>query len=293
MANKTGKIIKGIGGFYYVETPDGIVECKARGRFRKEDISPIVGDNAEISIDDDNKGYLLSILKRTNAFVRPPVANIGKLLIVSSVSNPAPDPLFIDKMLVIAKASSVEAAICFTKSDLDADVTELVETYNSAGYKVFVTSTKDETGIDEIKQYMSGSVLAVCGFSGVGKSSLLNKLINKDDLLVGDISAKLNRGKHTTRHVELIKISDDTYLADTPGFSSLTLSDSVDAETLIDYFPELAVHTVKCKFNDCTHTSPKYCGVYEAMKSGEISQSRYNNYVFLYNSLKDNKEWKK
>jgi len=292
MLIKNGKIIKGIGGFYYVETTDGIVECKARGKFRNNDISPIVGDDVEISVDDTGKGYLLNISQRTNSFIRPPIANIDKLLIVSSVSNPSPDPLFIDKMLVIAQASGVQPALCFNKSDLNADVTPLVKTYKDAGYNVFVTSTKDDTGIEDIKKYMSDSVMAVCGFSGVGKSSLLNKLTESGALLVGDISKKLSRGKHTTRHVELIKISSGTYLADTPGFSSLSLCNSVGSDTLIQFFPEMVPYTAKCKFADCSHTSQKFCGVYEALVSGEISQSRYDNYVFLYNSLKDNKEWK-
>ncbi len=293
MVTKTGKIIKGIGGFYYVETDQGLIECKARGKFRKNDITPIVGDNVEINIDDDGFGYVLHILKRTNSFIRPPIANIDKLLIVSSVITPSPDPLFIDKMLVIAEASSVNAALCFNKSDLNNDTHHIIEVYQKAGYNVFVTSTKDDTGLDDIKQYMAGSVMAVCGFSGVGKSSILNKLTNSNDFAVGEISEKLSRGKHTTRHVELIKISANTYLADTPGFSSLSLSESIDCQSLINYYPELASHTCKCKFSDCSHTSQKHCGVYDALVSGEVSNCRYENYKLLYNTLKNNKEWKK
>ena len=293
MATKKGKIIKGIGGFYYVETDQGLVECKARGKFRKDDITPIVGDNVEVNIDDDGKGYVLSILKRTNSFIRPPIANIDKLLIVSSVVTPSPDPLFIDKMLVIAESASVKAALCFNKSDLNNDTQSIIQTYRNAGYDVFVTSTKNDTGLDDVKQYMTGSVMAVCGFSGVGKSSILNKLTNTTGFAVGEISEKLSRGKHTTRHVELIKVSANTYLADTPGFSSLSLSDSIDCQSLINYFPDLASHTSKCKFSDCSHTNQKHCGVYDALVSGKISGFRYENYKLLYNTLKDNKEWKK
>ncbi|MBE7051786.1 MAG: ribosome small subunit-dependent GTPase A [Ruminococcaceae bacterium] len=293
METKSGKIIKGIGGFYYVQTNDGVVECRARGKFRKDSVVPYVGDNVIISIENDGNGYVVEIEQRKNCFVRPPISNVDKLLIVSALANPSPDSLFIDKMLVNAEIADVEAALCFNKADLSDDAEIWMNTYHNSGYKVFVTSTTENTGIDEVKDFMKNSLTAVCGFSGVGKSSLLNKITNSTDFEVGEISAKLSRGKHTTRHVELIEIADNSFLADTPGFSMLSLPEGLSANELISYFPDLKIHTKSCRFADCNHTSGKFCGVVGAVENGYVSQSRYENYKYLYNSLKDNKEWKK
>ncbi len=293
MATKTGKILKGVGGFYYVETSDGIFECRARGKFRKDDLTPYVGDNVVVSVEDSGLGYVCEILERKNSFIRPPVANIDKLVVVVALKDPVPDTLFIDKMLVIAECAGVKPALCFNKSDLCDDEPELCSLYKNAGYDVFITSTKNKTGIDGLKKFIQNSVTAVCGFSGVGKSSMMNILTDSKDFEVGEISSKLSRGKHTTRHVELIKLSFDTFLADTPGFSSLSLPDSITGENLINYFPELNAHTDNCKFADCRHISDKFCSVYDAVVKGEISSSRYNNYKILYDMIKDNKEWKK
>ncbi len=293
MATKTGKILKGVGGFYYVETSDGIFECRARGKFRKEDLTPYVGDNVVISVEDSGLGYVCEIFERKNSFIRPPVANIDKLVVVVALKDPVPDTLFIDKMLVIAECADVKPALCFNKSDLCDDELELCGLYKNAGYDVFITSTKNETGIDELEKFIQNSVTAVCGFSGVGKSSIMNILTDSKDFEVGEISSKLSRGKHTTRHVELIKLNSDTFLADTPGFSSLSLPDSITGENLINYFPELNAYTDNCKFADCRHISDKFCSVYDAVVKEKISSSRYNNYRILYDMIKDNKEWKK
>lgn len=284
---KTGKIVKGIGGFYYVKTIDGIIECRARGKFRKDFLMPYVGDNVEIS-----QGYVLNITPRKNLFIRPPIANIDKLIIVAASDNPKPDFLYVDKMLVTAEANKVEAAVCFNKSDLTDECVEYAKIYSLAGYKVFITSVKENIGIEELKSYMKGSVTALCGFSGVGKSSLINAVTDNYLFEVGEISSKLNRGKHTTRHVELVEYDDNSYFADTPGFSMLSLADNINSDDLIDYFPDLKEYSHECKFSDCRHISSKFCSVYDAVAEGKVSRSRYDNYVSLYNTQKENKEWK-
>ena len=282
-----GKIIKGIGGFYYVKTPDGIVETRARGKFRKDSLMPYVGDNVKVS-----DGFVMEIMPRKNMFVRPPIANIDKLIIVAASMNPAPDFLYIDKMLVTAAANNVETALCFNKCDLTSECEKFAEIYKNAGYKVFVTSTVDNLGIEQLKEYMKNSVTALCGFSGVGKSSLINAITQTYAFEVGEISSRLNRGKHTTRHVELVEYDDNSYFADTPGFSMLALSKDIEADKLIQYFPDLKRFSDNCKFADCSHISSKFCSVCDAVLRGDISASRYENYVTLYNLQKENKEWK-
>ena len=292
MKNDRGKIIKGIGGFYYVKTENSIVECRARGKFRKDSILPYVGDNVQISVNEDNTGYVVSIDERKNSFIRPPIANIDKLLIVASLSDPEPDTLFIDKMLVCAEANNVKAAICFNKSDLSDDREKYVDIYKSAGYDVFLTSALSGSGTEDLRVFMKSCTLAVCGFSGVGKSTLLNSLTGLSNFATGEISRKLNRGKHTTRHVELVEYEKDSYIADTPGFSMLELPAGMTSEILIDYFPDLKVHTGECKFSDCGHTSDKFCSVYDALVEGKISESRYENYKYLYNEISNRKNYR-
>lgn len=285
--SKTGRIIKGIGGFYYVKAGNEIIECRARGKFRKDMLMPYVGDFVEI---DD--GYVMKILPRKNKFIRPPITNIDKLIIVSAADNPKPDFLFIDKMIVTALSCGVDIALCFNKSDLNEDVHEYADIYSKSGFNVFVTSTKENSGIEELRDFMRGSVSVLCGFSGVGKSSLINLLIDNYRFEVGEVSLKLNRGKHTTRHVELVEYELDSFFADTPGFSMLTLPESIEASKLIECFPDLKKYSYDCRFSDCNHTSGKFCSVHDALSDGKIVRSRYENYVTLYNTLKDNKEWK-
>ncbi len=294
MNNENGKIIKGIGGFYYVKTSKGLIECRARGRFRKNDILPYVGDNVVISVEDDNKsGYVLEIKERKNRFIRPPIANVDKILIVAALRDPVPDFLFIDKLLISAEFNNVEAAICFNKSDLCDDIEEYKSIYEGAGYKVIITSATKNEGIESVREFMSGSVTAVCGFSGVGKSSLLNCVTRTENFAVGDISEKLSRGKHTTRHVELYEFDNNSYIADTPGFSMLALDEQIQTDDLINYFPDLKKHTDDCRFGDCTHINNRFCGVCNALENNLIKKSRYDNYCYLYNTISDNKEWKK
>lgn len=294
MSIKKGKILKGIGGFYYVKTDVGIIECRARGVFRNKSVLPYVGDNVEIEVSDDGSGYVISIEERKNFFIRPPISNVDLLLIVVAMANPSPDLLFLDKMLIQADYSGVDTIICFNKSDLIPPDTDCsyIDIYKNLGYKVFVTSTLTGEGINNLKEAIRGKVISVSGFSGVGKSSLLNSILGSSGLEVGEISKKLSRGKHTTREVSLIEYTKDSYLADTPGFSSLSLPDSINKNNLKDYFIEFKSFEDNCKFGDCLHTSDKFCGVCEAVKLGRISQARYNNYINLYEIIKDKKEWK-
>ncbi len=290
---KKGKILKGIGGFYYVKTDTDLVECRARGLFRNKDVLPYVGDNVEIEISPDGTGYVKSIEKRKNFFIRPPIANVDLLLIIVAMANPSPDLLFLDKMLIQAELAGTDAIICFNKADLVVpDEAQYTKTYTKLGYRVFITSTYTNEGIDELKNAISGKVISVCGFSGVGKSSILNTLMGNENQEVGEVSKKLSRGKHTTREVSLIEYKKGSYLADTPGFSSLALPETVTKDNLKNCFHEFDDYETDCRFSDCVHTSPKFCGVCDALEKGEISLSRYNNYKSLFESLKDKKEWK-
>lgn len=293
MSIQKGKILKGIGGFYYVKTETELIECRARGLFRNKSVMPYVGDNVEIEISQDGSGYIKSIQKRKNFFIRPPIANVDLLLIIVAMANPSPDLLFLDKMLIQAKMAGTDAIICFNKSDLiEPNETDYIKTYTDLGYKVFITSTYTGDGMEDLKNAISGKVISVCGFSGVGKSSILNALLGKENQEVGEISKKLSRGKHTTREVSLIEYTKGSYLADTPGFSSLSLPDSVTKDNLKTCFCEFDKFEPNCRFSDCVHTNSKFCGVYNALEKGQIALSRYNNYINLYESLKDKKEWK-
>ena len=289
-----GTIVKGIGGFYYIDTEDGIVECKARGHFRSKKMSPCVGDKVYISINADGTGNIDKIIPRINCFIRPPVANIEELIVVASVQNPEPDLNFIDKMLCIAHNSDVSVKICFNKSDLDdGGVENLVQMYRSAGYETFVTSTTDGVGIDAIRKLISGKISAFSGFSGVGKSSLLNAVTNKEHMETGEVSERLRRGKHTTRHVELIKFNGG-YIVDTPGFSNLEFPQEFSKESLKECFPEFEKYEAQCKFRDCNHTgNSSVCAVCRATEYNEIALSRYENYKNFYSTLSQRKEWKK
>ncbi len=289
MIAKSGIITKGIGGFYYVKTDDGVVECRARGAFRKKDIKPLPGDRVEIEVQDDGSGYVMSILPRINSFIRPPIANIDCFVIVAAAKNPDPDPFFIDKMLVVAESNGIDVVICFNKCDLADNQVGFANIYRNIGYKVVETEAINHKGIDEIKAYIDGKATAFVGFSGVGKSSLLNGIIDNLNLQTGDVSKKLNRGKHTTRHIELFPYNGDSYIADTPGFSMLEIS-SIELEDLQKYFVEFDEFTDNCAFQGCAHLAGKRCGVIAAVEEGKISSSRYDSYISLYNTLKENKE---
>ena len=287
-----GIIIKGIGGFYYVEAADGIIyECKARGVFRKEKITPLAGDKVEISVDENNKNSIDKIYERRNMFKRPPIANVDKLVIVSSVCDPRPNLLIIDRLSAVAVYKNVETIIVFTKNDLQS-ADEYIEIYKNAGFKTFAVSNETGEGIGEVKAVIENGVCVFTGNSGVGKSSLINRMYPDFALETGEISKKLGRGRHTTRHVELLKINNG-YIADTPGFSSLDFetNDLIKKDELAFCFPDFSDFIDSCKFSTCAHVNDKGCRLIEAVNSGDVMRSRHESYVTMYNEVKDIKDW--
>lgn len=287
-----GIIIKGIGGFYYVEAADGIIyECKARGVFRKENITPLAGDKVEISVDENNKNSIDKIYERRNMFKRPPIANVDKLVIVSSVCDPRPNLLIIDRLTAVAVYKNVEPIIVFTKNDLQS-ADEYIEIYKNAGFKTFAVSNETGEGIGEVKAVIENGVCVFTGNSGVGKSSLINRMYPDFALETGEISKKLGRGRHTTRHVELLKINNG-YIADTPGFSSLDFetNDLIKKDELAFCFPDFSDFIDSCKFSTCAHVNDKGCRLIEAVNSGDVMRSRHESYVTMYNEVKDIKDW--
>lgn len=287
-----GIIIKGIGGFYYVEAADGIIyECKARGVFRKEKITPLAGDKVEISVDENNKNSIDKIYERRNMFKRPPIANVDKLVIVSSVCDPRPNLLIIDRLTAVAVYKNVEPIIVFTKNDLQS-ADEYIEIYKNAGFKTFAVSNETGEGIGEVKAVIENGVCVFTGNSGVGKSSLINRMYPDFALETGEISKKLGRGRHTTRHVELLKINNG-YIADTPGFSSLDFetNDLIKKDELAFCFPDFSDFIDLCKFSTCAHVNDKGCRLIEAVNNGDVMRSRHESYVTMYNEVKDIKDW--
>lgn len=290
-----GKIIKGIAGFYYVHTKSNkIYECKAKGIFRKNKIKPLVGDNVIIDILDEKeeKGNIISVLERQNELVRPAVANIDQALVIFAVAKPNPNFNLLDRFLIMMEKQNVKTIICFNKKDIatQKELELLKDTYIRCGYHIVFTSAKLEDGIDHIKELIKGRTTAVAGPSGVGKSSLINVLQPKALMETGAISEKIDRGKHTTRHSELIFIEDNSYIMDTPGFSSLYIED-LEKEELKDYFPEFIEYQDGCKFQGCMHVNEPKCMVKNALQEGKISRIRYNNYVEMFNELKDKRRY--
>lgn len=287
-----GIIIKGIGGFYYVEAADGIVyECKARGVFRKEKITPLAGDRVEITVESNNKNSIDKILERRNFFKRPPIANVDTLVIVSSVCDPRPNLLIIDRLTAVASYKNVEPIIVFTKDDLQS-ANEFVKIYTNAGFKTFAVSNETGEGIEKVKSIIDGGITVFTGNSGVGKSSLINRMYPDFCLETGEISRKLGRGRHTTRHVELFKVGSG-YIADTPGFSSLDFetNDLIKKDELAFCFPDFSDYIDSCKFSTCAHVNDKGCRLIEAVNSGDVMRSRHESYVTMYNEVKNIKDW--
>lgn len=288
-----GKIIKGIAGFYYVHVVhSGIYECKAKGVFRNKKIKPLVGDNVEIEIlDEENRiGNIINIYDRENELIRPAVSNISQALVVFAIANPMPNLNLLDRFLVMMERNGIDTIICFNKIDLvdEEKILKLRDIYVKAGYHVMFTSTKENMGIEEVLRVIDGKTTAFAGPSGVGKSSLLNALIPEANSQTGEISEKIKRGKHTTRHTEIFNVSDDTYLMDTPGFSSLYVND-FEKEELKNYFREFIEYNNGCRFTGCVHVNEPDCLVKEAVENGEISQSRYDNYILMYEEIKNKK----
>lgn len=294
MAEKTlnGIIIKGIGGFYYVEAANEVYECKARGAFRKKRVTPLAGDNVTITVREGKENTIDDILPRKNHLLRPPVANIDTLIIVSSVKEPVPSLLVIDKLTAIAVDKGIKPCVVFSKSDL-GDTAEYESVYKKAGIDVACVCCKTGEGVDKVKAMLSDGITVFTGNTGVGKSSLLNAIDERFALATGAISDKLGRGRHTTREVTLYHVGEGL-VADTPGFSSLDIEQSSDVilkENLPFCFPEFEEYLGKCKFASCSHTVEKGCLILEALHDGTIHPSRHENYVSMYNDVKDLKDW--
>ena len=288
---KNGIIMKATAGFYYVKGPGGnIMECRARGVFRKQKITPLVGDKVTVTFDGES-GTVTEIYKRKNFLLRPPVANIQKLIIVASVDEPKPNLYIIDKLTAQAYNQEITPVVVFSKADL-GDFEKYAEIYNNAGIKSFGVSSKTGQGIDEFKKIFENSLCALTGNTGVGKSSILNSLAPELSLATAHISSKLGRGRHTTRTVELYELFGGL-IADTPGFSALEFegSELIVKENLQFCFPEIEKYIGNCKFVSCAHIGEKGCAVGEALKKGEISQSRYDSYRMMYDEVKDYREW--
>ncbi len=291
-----GRIVKGIAGFYYVEVKGPLVyECKAKGIFRKDGIKPIVGDNVEIEIIDEDQmqGNLVKILPRANMLIRPPVANVDQAVILFAIVKPNPNYNLLDKFLITMRQVGLPVIICFNKQDIATkeEQQELYDAYEKCGYKVLFISVKEERGLDELKALLKGKTSTLAGPSGVGKSSLLNKLVPDASMQTGELSKKIDRGKNTTRHSELFLIKEltddegETFIIDTPGFTSLELRD-VNTDSLMNYYPEFVKYEPECRFGGCSHIAEPDCGVKNAVKEEKVSKVRYDNYKVIYSELK-------
>ena len=290
-----GKIIKGIAGFYYVNVVEsGLYECKAKGAFRKNGIKPLVGDEVELEVLDEEEkiGNVTKILPRKNELIRPAVANIDQALVVFAVTEPKPHYNLLDRFLVMMERQEIPVIICFNKKDIadEPEIESLEKTYEACGYRVIFASAREGENILEIKEALKGKTTTVAGPSGVGKSSLINCLQENVNMETGSISRKIERGKHTTRHSELIPIDEDSYIMDTPGFSSLYVND-FEKEELKYYFPEFSPYEGKCRFNGCDHIHEPGCAVKEAVESGAIHKIRYEDYTEMYRELKEKKRY--
>ncbi len=292
-----GKIVKGIAGFYYVncltETGEKLYECRAKGIFRKDKIKPLVGDNALIQVTSEEKGLgnIQRILPRKNRLIRPEVANIDQALIIFAMAEPQPNLNLLDRFLVMMEMQGIDTAICFNKLDIVTKEEEerLLATYEKCASEVLFVSSRENIGMDQICQLLEGRTSVLAGPSGVGKSSILNKIFPEAASQTGEVSEKIGRGKHTTRHSELFCVGEGTYLFDTPGFSSLRVPE-IEKEELKNYFTEFAPYEGGCRFMGCTHTHEPDCKVKEALDQEQISPVRYENYVQMYEELK---EWER
>ena len=292
MANvRTGRIVRSISGFYDVQTPEKLISCRARGILRKNGESPLTGDLVEITVEK-GKGMVEKILPRRNSFVRPAVANMDALVVFAANVNPVTEPFLIDRVAAIAGDQEVQVILCVNKCDLDPAL-DLVRIYRNAGFPVICTSAETGEGVEELRELIRGKLTAFTGNSGVGKSSILNRLSPELKLATGEVSEKLGRGRHTTRHVELFDLGEDTYVVDTPGFSSFD-TDQMDVilkENLQYAFPDFGPHVGRCQFHDCTHRREPGCAVTAALAEGEIEPTRYDSYLKLYEKASQIKLW--
>ena len=288
-----GRIIKGIGGFYYVDTGEKVITCRARGKLRKIGITPYVGDIAEIDINSDGTGYILEIAERRNLMERPPISNIDQIVIVASTAPPEPDTYFIDRIAASAEMQSIPLAVAVNKCDED-NGKFFLDIYKNTNIEIFGMSAKTGEGISDFKKFLSGKLTALTGNSGVGKSTIINAISPESKLETGEINKKIGRGRHTTRHVELFKIEKNTWIADTPGFSAFDFSSkyTVTKENLSELFPEFLPYSADCRFTGCLHSKEEGCGVLEAVKAGKIERSRHDSYVRMLNELESAKKYK-
>lgn len=291
---KTGILLKGIGGFYYVEAEGVLYECKARGLFRKQGQKPVAGDRVKISLTGEKTASLDEILPRKNVLTRPPVANLDQLFLVTSVCDPIPNVLVLDKMIAVAEDHAIDPVVVMTKADL-GDTSPWRDIYQKAGLTFVEVSAVTGQGILEMKRLLRGKMSAFSGNSGVGKSTLLNAIGEGYDLATGEISQKLGRGRHTTRQVELFPLRGGGYVADTPGFSTVDMEryDMVEKDHLQYAFREFAPYLGQCKFPSCSHICEKGCAVLEAVQKGEIAPSRHESYAAMYREVKEVKQWQK
>lgn len=295
-----GKIIKGIAGFYYVHVAgSGVYECKAKGAFRKQKIKPLVGDNVEIDVisQEEHTGNVIDILTRKNELIRPAVANVDQAVVIFAAAKPNPNFNLLDRFLIMMEYQHIPAVICFNKTDLidETEMENLIRAYKTSGYRVLFTSAKEQDGVEKIRQILKGKTSTVAGPSGVGKSSLINLLAPQAEMETGAISEKIERGRHTTRHAQVIPVpmedgSEDTYIIDTPGFSSLSV-EFYEKETLGTLFPEFQQYEPYCRFRGCSHISEPDCGVKEALAEGKISKIRYDDYVEIYQEVQNRRKY--
>lgn len=290
-----GKIIKGIAGFYYVSAEDELLyECRAKGIFRKDGVKPLVGDEVTIEVlnGEERTGNITGILPRRNELIRPAAANVDQALLIFAVDHPKPNFILLDRFLVMMGRAGIPVTICFNKVDVadQKESTFLYQTYVSCGYQVLLTSALERKGMEELQKFLKGKTTVVAGPSGVGKSSLTNLMQTEVRMETGEISRKLGRGRHTTRHAQLIKVEKDTYLMDTPGFSSLYLEE-MEKEELKNYFAEFGPYDGKCRFLGCAHIHEPGCAVKEALEDGKISRLRYEDYVQLYDELSEKRRY--
>lgn len=289
-----GKIVKGIAGFYYVHTATGVAECKARGIFRKDNMKPLVGDNVEIELvsREPLEGNITRILPRKNALIRPASANIDQALVIFAITRPNPNYNLLDRFLIAMEQKRLPVVICFNKKDIASprELEGLQRAYGGCGYQVLFVSGGRGEGIGEIRKCLDGKTTVVAGPSGVGKSTIINALSPEADMEVGEISRRIGRGKNTTRHAQLFSLGEETYIMDTPGFTSLNV-ENVEKEDLQGFYPEFQEYEKQCRFGGCAHISEPVCGVKDALRAGRISQVRYDNYVLIYEELKGRKKY--
>ena len=290
-----GKIIRGVGGFYYVHAEGKVYECRAKGIFRKDGIRPLPGDLAEIAVLDEteSKGNLERILPRKNALIRPAVANVDQAMVIFAFESPKPNFNLLDRFLVTMEKNGIPPVILFNKKDLarEGQQEEILRRYVNTGYTMLFVSAKRGEELWQVRTVLKGKTTTVAGPSGVGKSSLINRLQTAERLQTGEISEKIERGRHTTRHTQLLPVEENTYILDTPGFSSIELFD-LRKEELGDLFPEIASRADGCRFGGCSHLTEPDCAVKEALERGEISEGRYENYRLFYEELKNRKEFR-